>query len=62
MKGRINMLIPDYQTIMLPLLQLAKDSKEHSLRGGSGYYRRRIQTFPGRKKRTAAKRQSARFL
>jgi len=29
------MLIPDYQTIMLPLLQLAKDSKEHSLRGAA---------------------------
>jgi restriction system protein len=28
----MNMAIPDYQSIMLPLLKLARDSKEHSLR------------------------------
>ena len=27
------MAIPDYQTVMLPLLQLASDGQEHSLRG-----------------------------
>jgi len=26
------MTIPDYQTVMLPLLQLAEDKQEHSLR------------------------------
>jgi len=27
------MAIPDYQTIMLPLLKFASDGQEHSLRG-----------------------------
>ncbi|MGE0017998.1 MAG: hypothetical protein AB7S64_11335 [Bacteroides sp.] len=28
MKGRMNMSIPDYQSILLPLLKLAQDGKE----------------------------------
>ena len=32
MKGRIKMSIPDYQSILLPLLKLAQDGNEHSLR------------------------------
>ena len=35
MKGRIKMSIPDYQSIMLPLLKLAQDGKEHSLRASA---------------------------
>ena len=35
MKGRINMSIPDYQSILLPLLKLAQDGKEHSLRASA---------------------------
>jgi len=35
MKGRINMSIPDYQSILLPLLKLAQDRKEHSLRASA---------------------------
>jgi restriction system protein len=31
------MPIPDYQAIMLPLLQFAKDQKEHSLQEGIFY-------------------------
>jgi restriction system protein len=37
------MAIPDYQTIMLPLLKFAEDKKEHSLREAISYLAKKFK-------------------
>lgn len=49
MEGRINMSIPYYQSIMLPLLKLVQDGKEHSLRGAADVLAEQFKLSPEEK-------------
>jgi restriction endonuclease Mrr len=50
------MPIPDFQTIMLPLLKFAADKKEHSLSEGIEHIGRLYKIICGRKIRAPSQR------
>ena len=45
----MNMPIPDYQSIMLPLLKLVDDGKEHSLRATADVLAEKFKLSPEEK-------------
>ncbi len=45
MKGRIDISIPDYQSILLPLLKQAQDSKEHSSKEAADVLAELVEKF-----------------